>query len=149
MKTDEKAQEKYKEFKPQEGDSILVGWTEDKIDYERTYIYTDKRGKLICVDSAYEAQYRDGNNYVSASWPCAKPLSPKKLPEFIKGDPIVVWGQDGTELIRIVDHVAENGAVKCFNDGGFYNQPLTPSVGWAHYKPLPNYDYGGRNVFEV
>jgi hypothetical protein len=135
-----------KEFDPKEGDRILVGWTEDKIDYERTYIYTDKRGKFICVDSANEAQYRKGNYYVAQSWLCAKPLPPK-LPEFIQGDPIIVWGGESAEYIRIVDHVDGNGNVKCFADGAFHNFPLTPSIDWSHYKPLLNYNYGSRDVW--
>jgi hypothetical protein len=134
-----------KEFNPKEGDRILVGGSKDRIDNKRIYIHKDKRGRFVCVDSAYEDQYKEGNNYASSSWPYAKPLS-SNLPEFIQGDPVIVWGPDDIEYIRIVDYVGKNGAVKCFNGGELCNR-ISPPTGWAHYKPLTNYDYGGRNVW--
>jgi hypothetical protein len=233
-KEDREAEDK--EFKPKEGDRILVGWIGDQIDYERTYIYTDKWGKFVCVDSAYEVQYREGNDYVAQSfpyakpmnqvgrrckhgelldnycseyakedkeaekkefnpqegdrilvgvdrslllpriflymdrhgrcacvhsddeeiynngslrfriviWPCAKPMPPK-LPEFIQGDPVIVWGASGKEHIRIVDSTTEDGHLMCYNKGRFSGS----TTGYSHYKPFLGYNYGRRNVFEV
>jgi hypothetical protein len=142
-KEDREAEDK--EFKPKEGDRILVGWIGDQIDYERTYIYTDKRGKLICVDSAYEAQYREGNDYVAQSFPYAKPLPPKLPPEFVQGDPVIVCSASGKRHIRIVDSTTEDGHLMCYSNGRFSGS----TTGYSHYKPFPGYNYGGRNVFEV
>jgi hypothetical protein len=140
MKTREKAQEKYKKFRPQEGERVLVSLSNSAVCEERIFVYINKAGIYMCVHVDDEDCYENGEGcgcFRVSGWTSAKPLPPKKLPEFIKGDPVVVWGPDGTELIRIVDHVAEDCTVKCL------------TVGWAHYRPLKNYDYGGRNVFEV
>jgi hypothetical protein len=69
----------------------------------------------------------------------------KALPEFIRGDPVIVWVCDkNTERIRIVHSLAEDG-IRCFWDG-LLNSWMPPIL-HQHYKPLPNYDYGGRNVW--
>jgi hypothetical protein len=69
-----------KEFKLKEGDRILVGWVEDEIDSERTYLYTDRAGRFVCVESTFEKEYQRGvDTYTVVAWPYAKPPLPKKL----------------------------------------------------------------------
>jgi hypothetical protein len=130
-------------FNPKEGDRILVGWSEDKINEERTYLFTDKNGMFFCVAYDYEVLYLEGKyKYHAVSWPYAKPL-PSKLPEFIDGDPVVVWGASEKEHIRIVDSTNEDGRLMCYSNGRFSGS----TTGYSHYKPFHNYDYGGRDVW--
>jgi hypothetical protein len=136
------------EFKPQEGERILVGHTAGRIEHERIYVYTDKQGRFVCVEDGFEKYYLNNlANYRSISWPYAKPMPPK-LPEFIDGDPIIVWDLGGMKVIRIVCGVEEDGNIKCYHDGSFESVPpyLMPIV-WPNYEPLPNYDYGDRKVW--
>ena len=82
------------EFKPQEGDRILVGWFENEIDTERTYLYTNKAGRFVCVESTFEKEYRKGaDTYTVIAWPYAKPL-PLKVPapeERLKRIAQIIW----------------------------------------------------------
>jgi hypothetical protein len=137
-----------KEFNPQEGDRILVGLTKDRIDCERIYIHTDRRGTFVCVEDGFEKLYLDNaKNYRAISFPYAKPM-PQKLPEFIQGDPVVVWiyGNRNAKWLRIVHSVSEDGSIKCFHTGTIYDPESRP-IPYSCYKPLPNYDYGGRDVW--
>jgi hypothetical protein len=141
------------EFKPEEGDRVLVGWVEDEVDNERIYLYTNSRGKFVCVYEGDEEAYKKNKtNYtVITTWPYIKPLLPPpkpKLPEFIDGDPIIVWDSGGRKGIRIVCDVIEDGSVGCYHSGAFESEPphLTPII-WSNYKPLPNYNYGDRKVW--
>ena len=130
-------------FSPKEGDRILVGWVDDEIDNERTYLYTNNAGSFVCVESTFEKEYRKGaDTYTVIAWPYAKPLPPK-IPEFIKGDPVIL-DIDGLEGIRIVNRVDEDGMIWCFPEGMLSGTHCTP---WNRYKPLPNYDYGNRKVW--
>jgi hypothetical protein len=132
-----------KEFKPKEGDRILVGISKDRIDNEITYLYTDKHGRFICVHPACEKKYRVGDEcYAVQVWPSAKPLPPK-IPEFIDGDPIIVWDEKSNYYIRIV-HKITGSEVICYCSGAMAG-PLSPP--WQNYKPFPGYDYGGRDVW--
>jgi hypothetical protein len=73
-----------------------------------------------------------------------------KLPEFIEGDPVIVWDFGGRKFIRIVCSVAEDGRVECYHEGLFESKsPYLMPITWNNYKPLPNYDYGNRRVWGV
>jgi hypothetical protein len=135
------------EFKPKEGDRILVGGSKTTIDKERIYLFTDRYGWFVCISYGMEEKYQDGKGrYQVAIWPCAKPLPPK-LPEFIEGDPVIVWGghNGSTKFLRVVDEVLKTGHIKCFGNGA--TSEACGFCSWGHYKPLPNYDYGGRKVW--
>jgi len=138
--------EEKKEFKPQEGDRILAS-ADLSLFASRIFLYMDRHGRCACVHSDDEEIYNGGSlRFRIVIWPCAKPLPPK-LPEFIQGDPVIVGVDDkSTERIRVVHSVTEDG-IKCFWDG-LLNSWVTPIL-HHHYKPLPNYNYGRRNVFEV
>jgi hypothetical protein len=133
------------EFKPKEGDRILVGNTEPLVS-ERIFLYIDRHGRYMCVHANDEKIY-NGNQIGSfrvIHWLLAKPLTPKqKLPEFIDGDPVIVWGPDGKEHIRIVYDVIENGSVRCYPEGESQLEHTDfIRITWSNYKPLQNYYYG-------
>jgi hypothetical protein len=65
-------------------------------------------------------------------------------PEFAYGDPVIVWKYQGLECIRIVHSVAEDNSINCLNQGALLGTRYTP---WPYYRPLQQYDYGGRRVW--
>jgi hypothetical protein len=136
-----------KEFNPQEGDKILVS-VDRSLLLPRIFLYMDRHGRCACVHSDDDEIYNNGSlRFRVVIWPYAKPL-PAKLPEFVQGDPVIVWDLGGRKLIRIVCSVTEDGKVECYHEGSFESVPpyLMPIV-WCNYKPLPGYDYGGRDVW--
>jgi hypothetical protein len=134
------------EFNPKEGDWILAG---DGRFSSRIFLYIGIDGRYVCVHEADEVSYQRGyEEFRVRAWPCAKPL-PKKLPEFIQGDPVIVCEKGGRKLIRIVYDVLEDGKIRCYRDGAFKSTPpCSMPITWPNYKPLPNYVYGSRDVFE-
>ena len=131
------------EFKPEEGDRILVGNKRPLLS-ERTFVYINRHGRYMCVHIGDEKIY-NGNKrgfFRVAPWLIAKP----KLPEFIQDDPIIVWNEEAhesSECIRIVHKITEFGAI-CYCSGALEGPESQP---WPNYKPLPNYDYGDRKVW--
>lgn len=133
------------EFNPKEGDWVIVGMTADSLCNERIFAYKNKHGSYMCVHGDDGEEYIQGCCFRVTPWPYAKPLPPPKLPQFIEGDPIIVWVHDkSTERTLIVHSVTEDG-IKCFWDGRIdpYAMPLL----YPCYKPLPNYNYGNRKVW--
>jgi hypothetical protein len=134
-----------KEFKPEKGDRILVG-VDRSLMVSRIFLYMDRHGRCACVHSDDEEIYNNGSlRFRIVIWPYAKSLPPK-LPEFIEGDPIIVWRTcDGVKFLRVVDRVLESGSVKCFGDGALSR--IKGNCTWENYNLLPGYDYGGRDVW--
>jgi hypothetical protein len=64
-----------KDFSPEEGETILVRNSDDMDPRKRTYLYTDKQGKFVCVDGGYGKEYKKGDvSYPATAWLIADPL---------------------------------------------------------------------------
>jgi len=140
--------EEKKEFKPKEGERILVGEVKYAIHHERIFLYVDRNGLCVCVHHEDAEIYNSGSSqFRVVVWTYAKPIPPK-LPEFIQGDPIIVWMYNNrkTKWLRIVHSVVNDGSVKCFHTGPIYDPESRP-IPYSCYKPLPDHDYGGRDVW--